>query len=97
MEEDDDLAGPTDLADTNDSGDTSPAPTRTDGKTWTMDELDKMNVKQLGRLKAQGVDIGDLIRKKEKEMKERGPTRKKIRLERGDEAGGEDEEMNGNA
>ena len=59
-------------------------------KTWTGEELDKMNIKQLGRLRAHGVDVGDRITRKRKELKEMGHP-----LKRGKKA--RDEEVAANA
>ena len=72
FEEDDDLAG-----------ETAAIPERIGGgglrgsggglkKVGTSQELEKMSVKQLGRLKAQGLKVGDLIGRKRREMRARG-------------------------
>ncbi|ORX38234.1 WD40-repeat-containing domain protein [Kockovaella imperatae] len=65
FEEDDDLAGPADDK-TVTIGDASGNASE---KTYSRAELEKMNPKQLGRLKAKGVDIGDLMPRKKKKQK----------------------------
>ena len=78
MEEDDEMAG---SAETDTQGESSAMasdagesylPPGKAPKDWTREELEKLNVKQLGRLKSQGVDIGNLITKKRKKLKDLG-------------------------
>ena len=59
-------------------------------KTWAGEELDRMNIKQLGRLRAQGVDVGDRITRKKRDLKEMGHPLKRGKKVR-------DEEMVANA
>jgi tRNA (guanine-N(7)-)-methyltransferase subunit TRM82 len=72
MEEDDDLAGP---APGTGTGTDVPASSASEagepgaGRTYTPEELEGMNVKQLGRLRAQGVDVDALLRQKKKAKK----------------------------
>lgn len=54
-------------------------------KDYTRQELENMGVKQLGRLKAHGVDVSDLLLKRKKDAKARGKRRK---LEEGGVTGG---------
>lgn len=73
MEEDEELAGPsTENPGGAGSEDAGPKSQR----TYTPEELAKMNVKQLGRLKAQGVDTGDLISQINKRRKVESKARK---------------------
>ncbi|RXK42389.1 hypothetical protein M231_00379 [Tremella mesenterica] len=71
MEEDDDQAGQTDSA-VSEAGESVVSMKGKLPNEWTREELEKLNVKQLGRLKAQGVDTGDLIYKKKKALKSLG-------------------------
>jgi tRNA (guanine-N(7)-)-methyltransferase subunit TRM82 len=106
LEEDDDLAGPAPTAE-------APAEIQTGGpvfpkKEYTQSEYEAMNLKHLGRLKAQGYDVEGVMRVKRRETKDRRFEAKRARLEAGlsepskdemelaEEEGVEDEEA-GNA
>jgi tRNA (guanine-N(7)-)-methyltransferase subunit TRM82 len=71
MEEDDDLAGTAGTgidvpaSSASEAGEPGAGP----GRTYTPEELEGMNVKQLGRLRAQGVDVDALLRQKKKAKK----------------------------
>jgi tRNA (guanine-N(7)-)-methyltransferase subunit TRM82 len=94
LEEDDDLAGP--------STDPIPSdPTPTTGvvmepsgprKEYTHEEYQVMNLKHLGRLKAQGYKVDDYMRTKRRETKDRRFEAKRARLDAGLEVGGDEEE-----
>lgn len=64
FEEDDELAGTGDNKSISEQG--------TGKKEVTQVELEKMNTKQLGRMKAQGANVADIIGRKRKEMKVKG-------------------------
>ncbi|ORY32126.1 WD40-repeat-containing domain protein [Naematelia encephala] len=82
LEEDDDLAG------TNEQNAGSEATQNGDGagKEWTADELEKMNVKQLGRLRSQGVAVEEVIARKRKQGKGKKSDKNKDIGEGGDGA-----------
>jgi tRNA (guanine-N(7)-)-methyltransferase subunit TRM82 len=50
-------------------------------KDYTREELEAMGVKQLGRLKAHGVDVADLLLIRKKNAKARGKEAKRRKLE----------------
>jgi tRNA (guanine-N(7)-)-methyltransferase subunit TRM82 len=88
FEEDDDLAGPAVDPSTPTS---APAPNTTAGpssepgggpkKEYTKEELSVMNLKHLGRLKAQGYPVDDYMRTKRRETKDRRFEAKRAKLE----------------
>lgn len=72
FEEDEELAGPQPSSEAGDSTSLAGQGGVGPKKTWSPEELAKMSVKQLGRLKSQGVDVGDLMTKRKKELLTRG-------------------------
>jgi len=66
-------------------------------KEYTHEDYQVMNLKHLGRLKAQGYKVDDYMRNKRRETKDRRFEAKRARLETGSEAevGGEEEEEEG--
>ena len=64
FDEDEQLAGP-------EPGDNDPAVQSGGGmkKVWSHEEMAKMSLKQLGRLKASGVEVGDLLGRRRKEQR----------------------------
>jgi tRNA (guanine-N(7)-)-methyltransferase subunit TRM82 len=86
LEEDEDLAGPTSAPAPSapgglKSGSASPAPVSASSKVketriWTREELEVMNVRDLGRLRNKGVDVGDLMQVRKKELKKLKEERK---------------------
>jgi tRNA (guanine-N(7)-)-methyltransferase subunit TRM82 len=72
MEEDDDLAGPQPgPSDSTAGGAASESGEKPPARIHTQEELQSMTVKQLGRLRAQGMDVDALISSKKKEQKRR--------------------------
>lgn len=98
MEEDDDLAGP--AAGEADSASNAATGTGTGDKIkkdYTREELEAMGVKQLGRLKAHGVDVQELLLRRKKEAKEKSKAAKRRKLEEEEGEGKGEEEGNTNA
>lgn len=63
MEEDDELAGPAAGEAAGPSGDAEGGDEK---RTYTRDELSKMGNKMLGRLKSQGVDVEEFLKRKQR-------------------------------
>jgi tRNA (guanine-N(7)-)-methyltransferase subunit TRM82 len=94
FEEDDDLAGPA-VEPTSAPALTTAGPSSEPGggpkKEYTKEELSVMNLKHLGRLKAQGYPVDDYMRTKRRETKDRRFEAKRAKLEVGVEEGEEEE------
>ena len=43
-----------------------------EGNSWTKEELEQLGLRQLGRLKSQGVDVGEVYNRKKKQGKKGG-------------------------
>jgi tRNA (guanine-N(7)-)-methyltransferase subunit TRM82 len=84
FEEDDDLAGPA-VEPTSTPAPNTAGPSSEPGggpkKEYTKEELSVMNLKHLGRLKAQGYPVDDYMRTKRRETKDRRFEAKRAKLE----------------
>jgi tRNA (guanine-N(7)-)-methyltransferase subunit TRM82 len=88
FEEDDDLAGPA-VEPTSTPAPNTAGPSSEPGggpkKEYSKEELSVMNLKHLGRLKAQGYPVDDYMRTKRRETKDRRFEAKRAKLEVGDD------------
>jgi len=100
LEEDDELAGPQPGPSRSEAGEsiaTGP-PVGKAKKAWKWEELEMMGIKELGRLKAQGVEVGDLIWRKKKDLKAMGSGKRarqggERKSGKGGRGGGEEEDF----
>jgi hypothetical protein len=82
MEEDDELAGPAPGEAAGPSGDAEGG--GDEKRTYTRDELSKMGNKMLGRLKSQGVDVEEFLKRKQRGPRGGAGAKKRRTMEKGD-------------